>query len=180
VLPVLREQARRLDAATTQGHLSMKMDELSQLAQVHGVTKDQLSIFEAACGDSISELKHKYIKAIAMALVQVEVTVRQDSASKIMIASRCLRDSEHISHYDLCVAQLEVFQEELEQVLKQQWPGCLPSIRGDGVATAGLLEGIPPDCGSSSVGDEPEPEPELEPQPQHAACTPTPPGGPTA
>jgi hypothetical protein len=159
VLPVVREQARRLDAATTQGLLSMSAAGLREEAQAQGVTKEYLLGVEAAFDDSRPnvELKQGYIEAIAMAPVQVEISVRQDGASKIVIASRCLRDSEH-SHHDLCVAQLGVFQEELERALKEQWPGCLPSASGDGVAIVGLSEGIPPDCGG--VGDEPEPEPE--------------------
>jgi hypothetical protein len=144
--------------------MSMATSELLVEARaqgVQGVTKEQLSGVEAVFDDSTTMLESKqgYIEAIAMAPVQVEVSVRQDGASKIVIASRCLRDSER-SHYDLCVAQLGVFQEELERALKEQWPGCLPSASGDGVATVGLSEGIPPDCGSGGVGDEPEPEPE--------------------
>eukprot|EP01047_Picozoa_sp_COSAG01_P042104 COSAG01_NODE_3657_length_5819_cov_1.996154_2_plen_336_part_00 len=163
VLPVAREQARWLDAAATQRLMSMGTSELLVEARAQGVTKEQLSGVEAAFDDSmpIVELKQGYIKAIAMAPVQVEISVRQDGASKIVIASRCLRDSEH-SHHDLCMAQLGVFQKELERALKEQWPGCLPSASGDGVAAVGLSEGIPPDCGSGGVGDEPEPESEPE------------------
>jgi hypothetical protein len=148
--------------------------ELREKALTQGVTNEQLLKVEAGWGaaTTILQQQQSYIGAIEMAPIQVELSIRQDGANKIVITARCVRDSEGSQHA-ACVSKLALFEAELEIVLKELWPGCVASPSSSGVAHAGCLtpEGLPPRSRRHGV-DELEPEPEwevtsyLEPEPQ--------------
>lgn len=161
-MPVPREEALLLGQDEAVRLRSMKPHELRLEAKAWGVTEGELSKMESDLPESNTILQHKesFIVMIAKAPIKVEMSICQQGLRSITIAARCLRDGDK-SHRALCVRQLSVFEEQINAVLEEKWPGCSATVRGDFEDEEPAPEPELWHPGHFNTNDEPEPE--LEP-----------------
>ena len=144
IAPAARTVPRVLDEAALSMLQAMSLHDLREHAMQQGVTVASLDQAEGDLSATGAMFQATIIDLIAMAPVDVELSIAQRSPSVVVIVARCLRDSGSGGHHALCVRQLAIFAHELEAVLSEKWQGCVPAVRAP---------------------EEPEPEPGPEPGP---------------
>ena len=95
--------------------LAMKIRELQHCAESLKVSREELD--EA-------DVNKQRIAELIVAALQVEVTIKQQGASRIAVHARCPTGGHHL----LLREKVRLFERELATVVAEQWKGCSATV----------------------------------------------------
>jgi hypothetical protein len=106
-------QAKHIQANPTL--LAMKIRELQHCAVGLKVSQEELD--EA-------DVDKERIAELIVAALQIEVTIKQQGASRIVVHARCYAGGHHL----LLRKMVRLFEKELATVVAEQWTGCSATV----------------------------------------------------